>query len=271
MSIISYPAALSYSRFSILKAITKCYKTMEDIILESHLPHISPPTKQLECHLRAVTSTHLENRPLISHKQPQAITARTRALTADFNASWGRSGSGISLLTTTSCAGILTLCPLLVFVLWSALEDFDGSLLASLSAFWSEGPVLFAAQLGPAFSLQACVGYVVWLSFQATLYTFLPCKTSTGQLTPAGNLLKYKTNGLSAWFVTHCLVFAAAMVGVLDLAIIAKHWGGILIAANIYGFFISTFSYMKAQVAPTHPEDRKFSGQKLLSDLELPH
>ena len=238
---------------------------MEDIIIESHLPHISPPTKQFECHLRAVTSTHLENRPRIIHKQPPAITARTRALTAEFNASWGRSGSGISLLTATYCAGILTLCPLLVFLLWTALEDFEGSLLASLFAFWLEGPMPFAAQFAPAFSLKACVGYAIWLSFQAMLYTHLPCKTSTGQLTPAGNLLRYKTNGLSAWFVTHGLVIAAARVGVLDLAIIAKHWGGFLIATNIYGFLISAFSYMKAQVAPTHPEDRKFSGKKLLS------
>ena len=240
---------------------------MEDIIIESHLPHISPPTKHVE-HLRAVTSTHLEgksNRSLNSHKQPQAIAARKRAFTADLNASWGRSGSGISVLTTTYCAGILALCPLLVFLSWNALEDFDGSLLTCLAAFWFRGPVPFAAQFAPAFSAQACVGYAMWLSLQAMLYTFLPCKTSTGQLTPAGNLLKYKTNGLSAWIVTHILVFAAAVSGVLDLAIIAKHWGGILIAANTYGFLISAFSYIKAQLAPTHPEDRKFSGQELLS------
>ncbi len=130
-----------------------------------------------------------------------------------------------------------------------------------------EGPLSFAARFGPKFSIKACSGYATWLLFQALLYTYLPCTTSTGQLTPAGNLLKYQTNGLFAWVVTHILALAAVMAGVLDPAILAKHWGGLLIVANIYGFLVSVFSYIKAQLVPTHPQDRKFSGQKLLIDL----
>ena len=238
---------------------------MEDIILESHLPHISPSKTQAEYNLRVSAIPHLDgvrHKPLAVPAESQAVSARKRIRPKDFNASWGRSGSGTSLLTTTACAGILVLCPLLVVFLWTALQNFDGSLFASIATFWSEGPMTFAARFAPTFSINACFGYAAWLSFQSTLYTNLPSQISTGQLTPAGNILKYKTNGLSAWIITHALGIGAVMAGVLDPAILAKNWGGLLIAANIYGFLVSAFSYMKAYVAPTHPQDRKFSGQQ---------
>lgn len=246
------------------------YSTMEDIILESHLPHISPSKSQFGYHLRVSTTPHLDGRPnipSISRKQPEAQLPRK---TNDSIASWGRSGSGGSLLTIAGCAGILVLCPLLVIFLWNALEEFDGSLFASLSAPWLESPVPFVARFAPDFSVKACTGYAVWLLFQALLYTYLPCKISVGQVTPAGNLLKYQTNGLYAWVITHVLAVAAVTAGILNPAILAKHWGGLLVAANIYGFLISALSYIKAIVAPTHPRDRKFSGQDILSDLDVP-
>ena len=243
---------------------------MEDIIVESHLPHASPSKTQTEYRLQAPIASHLDggaNRSLRSLTQPQAIFSRKRAHTAAFNISWGRSSSGRSMLTTVGCAGILILCPSLVIFLWIALEDFDGSLFASLSAFWLEDPVPFAAGFLSHFRIKACIGYATWLFFQAMLYTYLPCSTSFGQLTPAGNLLGYKTNGLVAWVITHVLAAAATVAGLLDPAILAQHWGELLVAANIYGFLVSAFSYMKALLAPTHPEDRKFSGQKHLVDL----
>lgn len=247
---------------------------MEDIILESHLPHITPSRSQLGHHLRVSTTPHLDGRPNISSirlKQPEAHLSRKRVRAKESIASWGRSGSGGSLLTTVGCAGILVLCPLLVIFLWNALEEFDGSLSAALSASWLEGPVAFAARVAPKFSLKACYGYAAWLSFQALLYTYLPCKISTGQLTPAGNLLKYQTNGLYAWVITHVLAGAAVTAGVLDPAILAKHWGGLIVAANIYGFLISALSYIKAILAPTHPQDRKFSGQDILFNVDVPN
>lgn len=238
--------------------------------MESHLPRLSSSESQIDYyHLRVPRTPHPDRKPNRSYfglKQPGAKFSRNRLLPADFNASWGRSDSGNSLLTTAGCAGILILCPLLVIVLWTALEKFDGSLFATLSACWRQGPVWSATRFAPKFSINVCIGYAAWLLFQAVLFTYLPCKISTGQLTPAGNLLKYKTNGLSAWIITHMLAVAAVIAGVLDPAILANHWGGLLVAANIYGFLISTLSYIKARLAPTHPQDRKFSGSKLHSD-----
>jgi len=48
--------------------------------------------------------------------------------------------------------------------------------------------------------------------------------------------------------------------GLFSPAIIRDHWGSLLIAANVYGYFLTAFAYFKAHVFPSHPEDRKFSG-----------
>lgn len=218
-----------------------------------------------------MTADHLQesngeaDKSVICTQRPQASIPQKfiSAVKTDPIISWGRWAGG-SWLSATGCAGISIGGPLLVFLLWVALEDFDGSLLASLSAFWSKGLIPFAVRFAPQPSVKAYIGYVAWLVFQATLYAFLPGKDSSGQLTPAGNLLKYNTNGLLAWVVTHLLAVMAAISGILDPAMLAKHWEGLLVAANLYGVMLSAFAYLKAYIAPTHPEDRKFSGQNLL-------
>ena len=115
--------------------------------------------------------------------------------------------------------------------------------------------------------MRASIGYACWLAFQATLYRLLPGPLSTGQLTPAGNLLKYKTNGLLAWAVTHLLTVLAATFGLLDLALIANHWEGLLVAVNVYGMLLAAFCQIKAHLVPSHPNDRKFSGWNPRSDI----
>jgi len=110
--------------------------------------------------------------------------------------------------------------------------------------------------------------YAVWISFQTCLYQLLPSKISIGQLTPAGNLLKYRTNGLLAWAVTHLLYALLVWKFGLDPAIIAKNWGGLLLAANVYGFILTAFAYVKARQNPTHNADVKFSGKFRLAIIQ---
>jgi 7-dehydrocholesterol reductase len=72
--------------------------------------------------------------------------------------------------------------------------------------------------------------------------------------------LSYTTNGLLAWTITHTLFAASSLAGLLDPSIIARHWEGLHVAVNIYGILLALFAQIKAYVAPSHPEDRKFSG-----------
>lgn len=211
-------------------------------------------------------SNEEHEKPLISTHRPQGLVSKASNSAINTDAkiiAWGR-WAGESWLVTAGCAGITILCPLLVIFLWIALENFDGSLFASLSALWSTDLTSFVARFAPQSSVRACIGYGSWLVFQAALYTLLPTKIGSGQLTPAGNLLQYKTNGLLAWALTHLLAVMAAITGVLDPAVLAKHWEGLLVAANLFGFILSGFAYLKAYIAPTHPTDRKFSGMSLL-------
>ena len=151
-------------------------------------------------------------------------------------------------------------CPLWLASNWIGLEYFDGSIFAEIAALRHQGFWLFMQNYFPRPTWEASVGYALWVVFQAFLYMVLPGPISTGQLTPAGNLLKYKTNGLRAWLVTHIVFLAAGFFGYLDLAIIAKHFEGLFFAFNVYGFLLSIFAFAKAHLAPSYPGDCKFSG-----------
>ena len=111
-------------------------------------------------------------------------------------------------------------------------------------------------------SLKAAMVYFSWVLFQAALYTFLPGK-GKGQLTPAGQLLEYNVNGLLAWQTTVTLAVAGCLAGVLDPSLLTDNWEGMIVTMNIYGYLLSIAAYLKAHIAPTHPQDRKFSGSAL--------
>lgn len=155
----------------------------------------------------------------------------------------------------------MVLSPSLVVFYWISLSSFHGSINAAFQVLKEIGPVNFLIDFAPRPSMEANVGYAAWLLFQAGLYLFLPSVISTGQLTPAGNLLKYRTNGTLAWMVTHSLFIGLSISGWLDPAILARNWEGLLVAANIWGFLLSSIAYIKAHVSPSHEHDRKFSGK----------
>ena len=144
---------------------------------------------------------------------------------------------------------------------WIALEQYNGSITAALGAAIEEGPVTFAFRHFPRFSSHAMVGYAGWLLLQAFFYGYLPGTLCYGQRTPGGHLLTYTANGLLAWGITHALYIGGSYVGVLDPAMIAKHWEGLLVAVNTYGFVLSILAQWKGYWAPSFPEDRKISGK----------
>ena len=172
---------------------------------------------------------------------------------------WGRR-SHANWLASFAALFIVLAAPTWTIANWITLEHYDGSLRATAQAAFRLGLPGLLAKHAPIPTLQTTVGYLAWVSAQAFLYSHLGGPASKGQLTPAGNLLSYTTNGLLAWVVTHATFAAGTMAGFLDPAIIAKHWEGLLVVVNAYGFLLALFAQLKAYVAPSHPEDRKFSG-----------
>jgi 7-dehydrocholesterol reductase len=172
---------------------------------------------------------------------------------------WGRRHRA-SWKSALFALAIVTLSPVWIVTNWIALERYGGSLQAVARSLLKHGISNFYYANAPAFSSQALLAYLAWVSFQAFLYNRLPGPISQGQMTPAGNLLIYSTNGLLAWIVTHILFVIASIARIIDPAIIARNWEPLLVAVNIYGLLLPAFAMVKAYNAPTHKHDRKFSG-----------
>lgn len=173
---------------------------------------------------------------------------------------WGRAGTAgwdKSIGAVLVVAGV----PTWLHMNWIALEQYEGSITAALKAALNEGPITFAFGHFPQFSWPALIGYALWLLLQAVFYGYLPGTLCYGQRTPGGNLLAYTANGLLAWAITHALYIGGSFAGLLDPAMIAKHWEGLLVAVNVYGFVLAILAQWKGYWAPSFPEDRKISGK----------
>jgi len=178
--------------------------------------------------------------------------------------SWGRE-KDVTIANVALCLSILLFCPLLVLYFWSSCTYYECSLYSPIQSliennFSSEAFQTFVLKLFPKPTNEGFLLFFGWLIFQGVLYAIVPAKIGYGQRTPAGYLLPYKVNGLSVWIISHVLFVAGSFLGIFPGSIIHDNWGGLLVAANFYGYLLTIFSYLKAHLFPTHPEDRKFSG-----------
>lgn len=179
---------------------------------------------------------------------------------------WGRAskaGWEKSLGALLITAGV----PTWLHMNWIALEQYEGSITAAVKAALEEGPINFAYGHFPRLSVPAIAGYAAWLLLQAFFYGYLPGTLCYGQRTPGGHLLTYTANGLLAWALTHVLYIGASFLGLLDPAIIAKQWEGLLVAVNTYGFVLAILAQWKGYWAPSFAEDRKISGKAVSSGM----
>ncbi|KAL2369754.1 7-dehydrosterol-delta 7-reductase [Blastomyces gilchristii SLH14081] len=184
-------------------------------------------------------------------------------ISKDVIPSWGRRSDVPPLRSALSLA-IMLACPAAIVFWYVTLQHFDGSLLSATVALRNEGFIYFYREYCPIPNLPTTLVYGAWVLFQALLYSFLPGSTHEGQPTPAGNILKYKINGLLAAVVTTLLFGAISLWGGTSASsFVAANWGAFLAIFNIYGLFLTLAFYIKAHISPSHPEDRKFSGSPL--------
>ncbi|ORZ10942.1 7-dehydrosterol-delta 7-reductase [Lobosporangium transversale] len=183
----------------------------------------------------------------VQRKPSPQETKVENKIDAQVGKTWGRDRD-VSFGTILISLGILVMSPLWVYNAPDHMEALKTLLIREV----------------PRFSPHATRIAFGWLLFQAALYAFLPAKIGYGQRTPAGHLSptrKKRVNGLLAWIISH-IIFAAGGLyfGWWRLSVIQENWGGLLLAANMYGYFLTFFCYFKARVFPSHPADRKFSG-----------
>lgn len=74
--------------------------------------------------------------------------------------------------------------------------------------------------------------------------------------TSAGLVNKYEINGLQCWLITHALWFANAYhFHWFPPTIIFDNWIPLMWCANILGYAVSVFAFIKAYFFPTNSED----------------
>ncbi|XXH01827.1 Transcription initiation factor TFIID subunit 12 [Hypoxylon texense] len=172
---------------------------------------------------------------------------------------WGRYSTGRSWLRSALAATPVVLAPMALLILFITLYQFDGSLPVLYLALKHQGLWSVIDAYRPRFDLHTTLAYSCWIVFQAVLFQWLPGPRSIGQRTPAGHVLDYRTNGLSAWVITHLALAALCWKGGLDPAFVPRNWSGLVFAMNMYGFLASAVAFIKGHLMPTHSEDTKFS------------
>jgi 7-dehydrocholesterol reductase len=160
---------------------------------------------------------------------------------------------------------VLLTAPLLVAYVCICLHTYGGSLAGPLAGLGTDPsrtlPALLAAAPRPTVAGFAIFGG--WYLLQALLMLALPGRTVLGAVTPAGHQLAYRTNGALAWLVTHVALGLAALRWPWLLTLVYEHWGGLFVAASVTGVLAALAAYAKAHRAPTHADDRRFSGHAL--------
>lgn len=169
--------------------------------------------------------------------------------------SWGRA-KDIDLKTLTGCAFLLLFSPLIALFLIIVTLNHNGSIREFVENLNSSESYY---NLVPEFDINIFGSTLCWVIFQLYINKMIKkTEKSEGQITPAGNKLKYVTNGFACYRVTFILYMI-----LVRSSYIAKNWFSIFWSANIIGYLLAIFSYIKAHKWPSHPEDRKFSGNML--------
>jgi 7-dehydrocholesterol reductase len=181
--------------------------------------------------------------------------------TEHVNPTWGR--ANYSLSGSIMVLLIFIFCPMLVLYMYVSCMHFDCALSTPFLNVVVHKTMTINQYIAllPSLTAKASMIGVGWLAFQALLAVYLPGPTGYGQLTPAGHVLEYKVNGFNVWILTHVLFIGGSFyLHLFEPTIIYDNWGPLLVFANIYGYCLTLFSYIKAYTFPTHAKDRKFSG-----------
>jgi len=177
------------------------------------------------------------------------------------SAIWGRAKDRGSLGYSVLSASLVCVTPLLGIIFSIIIIDYQGSIAGFVYAAFSGNLSSTLPDYYFRFSWDALAGYAFWVLLQALLFWGLPGKKSLGQPTAGGNILSYRTNGLSAWFVTHATLGLLCFLGAVDPGFVPKNWINLWHVANVFGFLVSGFAYIKGHLFPSHTQDRKFTGK----------
>eukprot|EP00179_Madagascaria_erythrocladioides_P006533 CAMPEP_0198313646 /NCGR_PEP_ID=MMETSP1450-20131203/4596_1 /TAXON_ID=753684 ORGANISM="Madagascaria erythrocladiodes, Strain CCMP3234" /NCGR_SAMPLE_ID=MMETSP1450 /ASSEMBLY_ACC=CAM_ASM_001115 /LENGTH=454 /DNA_ID=CAMNT_0044016655 /DNA_START=23 /DNA_END=1387 /DNA_ORIENTATION=- len=185
---------------------------------------------------------------------------------------WGRTDDARSLGKLVTTVLVLFGTPPVVSLVAVAYAHFDVSLVAALRSLWTYpgGLSAWASVYAPVPTASAFALVLGWIAALAVLTLLVPGKTGYGLKTPAGHTLPYRVNGLAVFVLVHVLLGAAQWSGrvqIADALATPEKLPAVFAAASCVGYAVALLAYIKAHVAPTHSDDRKFSGSPLFDFL----
>uniref|UniRef100_A0A3Q2PSM6 7-dehydrocholesterol reductase n=1 Tax=Fundulus heteroclitus TaxID=8078 RepID=A0A3Q2PSM6_FUNHE len=188
------------------------------------------------------------------------------------SAQWGRAWE-VDWFSLIGVVGLLCFAPFIVFYFVMACDQYQCSISQPLlELYQGKATLLSIWGRAPSFTWSAAKIYAIWVGFQVFLYMCIPDVAhkfipgyvggvQDGARTPAGLINKYEINGLQCWIITHALWFANAnYLHWFSPTIIFDNWIPLMWCANILGYAVSTFAFLKAYLFPTNAEDCKFTG-----------
>jgi 7-dehydrocholesterol reductase len=155
---------------------------------------------------------------------------------------------------------LIATSPMLDWFVLIAYQDFDASLSSAYKALISEKLHFFSSRL-PVVTTTSIAAYLSWVFFQSVLYVFVPGLLHQAPRTPGGRRLFYRLNGFRAWVLTVTLAACASFAGLVDPALIAKHWTTVLATATVYSFVLIGVFHVKARVSPDDEGDTLLTGK----------
>eukprot|EP00055_Hartaetosiga_balthica_P008769 m.33658 g.33658 ORF g.33658 m.33658 type:complete len:424 (+) comp6464_c0_seq1:74-1345(+) len=108
-------------------------------------------------------------------------------------------------------------------------------------------PDFASISFSDVFDLTSLGVFLMWFSFQAILYLFLPGQVCKGLPLRDGKVISYKCNGMKAFYVSMVTVVGGHFLGFFDLAYIYTHFLQLTTAAIIFSFALSVFVYVRAK------------------------
>ncbi|KAF0043609.1 hypothetical protein F2P81_004946 [Scophthalmus maximus] len=157
----------------------------------------------------------------------------------------------VDWFSLSAVIGLLCFAPFIVFYFVMACDQYQCSISQPVVELYrGEATLLTIWARAPSVTWTAAKIYAIWVAFQVRERWRAPSLIN-----------KYEINGLQCWLITHVLWIANAhYLHWFSPTIIFDNWIPLMWCANILGYAVSTFAFLKAYLFPTNSEDCKFTG-----------
>ncbi|KAG7268565.1 hypothetical protein CRUP_036322, partial [Coryphaenoides rupestris] len=182
-------------------------------------------------------------------------------------AQWGRAWE-VDWFSLCSVIALLCFAPFIVFFFVMSCDQYQCSVTQPLVELYRGDTTLLSIWArSPSFTWTAAQIYAAWVGFQLFLYMCIPDITHNSSCTcafltsPTSLINRYEINGLQCWLITHAAWLANAhYLHWFSPTVIFDNWIPLMWCANILGYTVATFAFVKAYIFPTNAEDCKFTG-----------